>query len=143
MSENPSRAPGDPTKAEKMVPKRQGCMYRVVGRGRVELEGTGLHVSSSGKGQGCMYRIVGRDKVAWAEASIELEGVDRVGRDRVACIEQLVGTGLHVSSSRWKGQGCMYRVGGRGRVACIELEGTGLHVSSSRWQGRDKVACIE
>ena len=39
----------------------------------------------------------------------------------------------------------MYRVGGRGRVACIELEGTGLHVSSSRWkgQGRDKVACIQ
>ena len=124
-------------------------MYRVGGgRDRVaciELEGTGLHVSSSGKGQGCMYRIVGRDKVAWAEASIELEGVDRVERDRVACIGQLVGTGLHVSSSRWKGQGCMYRVGGRGRVACIELEGTGLHVSSSRWkgQGRDKVACIE
>ena len=121
-------------------------MYRVVGgRDRVaciELEGTGLHVSSSGKGQGCMYRIVGRDKVAWAEASIELEGVDRVGRDRVACIEQLVGTGLHVSSSRWKGQGCMYRVGGRGSVGCSVLEEKGWHVTGSRGkgQGRDKQA---
>ena len=88
-------------------------MYRVGGgRDRVaciELEGTGLHVSSSGKGQGCMYRIVGRDKVAWAEESIELEGVDRVERDR-----------LRVSGG-WEGQGCMYRVvEGRDRVGGME-----------------------
>ena len=64
-----------------------------VGGGRdggegIEVERARLDVSSGGKVQGCMYRIVGRDKVAWAEASIELEGVDRVERDR-----------LHVSGS--------------------------------------------